>query len=91
MTVPGLATGATAADTRFEGETVKVPVVEEEVEIKKRTVVRREVRVSKEQHEEQATASAEFRREEAHVEGEGRVEKLSSPSADDRDPNARKV
>lgn len=87
----GPATGASPSEARFEGETVKVPIVEEEVEVQKRPVVRREVRVSKEQHEEQATASAEVRREEAHVEGEGHVEKLSSPSADDRDPNARKV
>lgn len=87
----GPATGEVAADARFEGETVKVPVVEEEVVVEKRPKVTREVRVSKERHEEEATASAQVRREEAHVEGEGRVEKLTSPGRDDLDPDKRKA
>jgi uncharacterized protein (TIGR02271 family) len=87
----GPATGSVSTDARFEGETIKVPVVEEEVVVEKRPVVKREVRVSKERHEEQRTASAKVRREEAHVEGEGRVEKLSSSGRDDLDPDKRKV
>jgi uncharacterized protein (TIGR02271 family) len=47
---------------------VRVPVVEEEVEITKRPVVREEVRATKTSHEDMRTAEAETRREEAKIE-----------------------
>lgn len=65
------ASRTTPKDVRFQDEKVVVPVMEEEVELAKRPVVREEVRVRKTPHEEQRTASAEIRREEAHIEERG--------------------
>jgi uncharacterized protein (TIGR02271 family) len=72
------AEGARAAEPgAFKKDEISVPVMEEEVEVKKRPVVREEVRVRKERREEPMTASETVRREEAHVEddtGRGRRE-----------------
>lgn len=65
------ASQTTPGDVRFQEEKVVVPVMEEEVEITKRPMIREEVRVRKTPYEEQRTASAEVRREEAHVEERG--------------------
>jgi uncharacterized protein (TIGR02271 family) len=51
----------------FQDQTISIPVHEEEVEIRKRPVVREEVRVSKTRHQEQRTASADVRREEVDI------------------------
>jgi uncharacterized protein (TIGR02271 family) len=86
------ATGQPATSATFEAESIRVPVVEEDVTVEKRPVVKREVRVAKERREEQRTASAEVRREEAHVEGEGDVGRLSSSRRpEDEDPDRCKL
>jgi len=62
------AEGRTPAEASFQKEEITVPIVEEEIAVTKRPVVREEVRVRKEQVQEQRAASAEVRREEAEVE-----------------------
>jgi uncharacterized protein (TIGR02271 family) len=65
--VPADETSAPAA-AAFTKSEVSVPVMEEEVEVTKRPVVREEVRVRKEQVQEQRAVAAEVRHEEANVE-----------------------
>jgi uncharacterized protein (TIGR02271 family) len=57
-----------------ERVTVTVPVYEEEVEITKRPVVREEIVITKEAHQEQKTAEATVRKEKAEIEEEGEAE-----------------
>jgi uncharacterized protein (TIGR02271 family) len=63
-----VAPGTSAGKATFQEDEITVPVMEEEVEVKKRPVVREEVRIKKERREEPRTASQTVRREEAHVE-----------------------
>jgi uncharacterized protein (TIGR02271 family) len=67
------ASGASAASTAgaFDEKTVSMPVREEEIEVRKRPVVKEEVRLRKERHVEQRAAEGEIRKEQVHVEGEG--------------------
>jgi uncharacterized protein (TIGR02271 family) len=67
------ASGASAASTEgaFDEKTVSMPVREEEIEVRKRPVVKEEVRLRKERHVEQRAAEGEIRKEQVHVEGEG--------------------
>jgi uncharacterized protein (TIGR02271 family) len=65
---------ASATDARFEGESVSIPLKQEEVEVRKRPVVREEVRVAKDTEVEQRSISDTVRREEAHIRSEGDVE-----------------
>jgi uncharacterized protein (TIGR02271 family) len=67
------ASGDAGAQSFQEG-TVSVPIREEEVEIKKRPVVREEVRVTKTRRQEERRADAEIRREEARIEGDGSLD-----------------
>lgn len=62
-------------DAAFREGTVSVPVREEEVEIKKRPVVKEEVRVSRTRRQEERRADAEVRHEEARIEQDGDLEK----------------
>ncbi|MCU1282273.1 MAG: hypothetical protein JWM53_5819 [bacterium] len=59
---------APASAGAFVETEIAVPAVEEEVVVTKRPVVREEVRVRKEQVQEQRAVTADVRREEAHVE-----------------------
>jgi uncharacterized protein (TIGR02271 family) len=77
---PGDARGGEAT---FEGGTVSVPIREEEVEIRKRPVVREEVRVTKTARREEQRAGAEVRRETVDIEKEGDVESRKPGSFDD--------
>jgi uncharacterized protein (TIGR02271 family) len=67
----------------FQEGTVSVPVVEEEVEVRKRPVVREEVRVSKTAHQEEERFSAETRKETAAIEEEGQTRKDASLDPDE--------
>lgn len=60
---------ADAGAAAFREETISMPVMEEEVEVTKRPVVREHVRVRKERHVEQRAASETVRKEHAEVEG----------------------
>ena len=67
------ASGAPAAsDERIAGDTVRVPVREEEIQVTKRPVVREEVRVSKQAHTEQRDVDETVRKEKAKVERDTR-------------------
>jgi uncharacterized protein (TIGR02271 family) len=57
----------------FEEEEIDIPVHEEEVEVRKRPVVREEVRVSKTAEREEQVASGSVRREDVKVEATGDV------------------
>lgn len=81
--VPGSQAAPPSSATFKEGD-VSIPVYEEEIEIKKRPVIREEVRVSKTSHEEHRAASADTRREEVSVDSEGKVEKLDDRSGPHR-------
>jgi len=63
---------ATAARPSTEGtfveSTVAIPLHDEEVEIRKRAVVREEIRVTKQTFQEEKTATTEVRREEIDIE-----------------------
>jgi uncharacterized protein (TIGR02271 family) len=61
----------TPGDAAFKEQAVRVPVVEEEVEIHKRPVVREEVRVTKQPYVEQRTASDTVKREEVDIDEKG--------------------
>jgi uncharacterized protein (TIGR02271 family) len=56
-------------EAAFRDQTISVPVREEEVEIRKRPVVKEEIRVGRTRHQEERRADAEVRREEARIEG----------------------
>ena len=66
----------TASEADFSEGTEEIAVHEERVEIEKRPVVREEVRIGKDVHEETKTESARVRRETADVETTGEVEKV---------------
>ncbi len=72
--IPGSGEPAPGEATFQEG-TVSVPVREEEVEVRKRPVIREEVRVSKTPRQEERRADAEVRKENVEVEREGDVER----------------
>jgi uncharacterized protein (TIGR02271 family) len=63
----------------FETTILVVPIVEEQVEVRKRPVVREEVHVRKSIVEERRIVSADVRREEAHIDEDG-SESARSPS-----------
>ncbi len=64
---------ARPGDSAFQQGTVSVPVHEEEVEIRKRPVVREEVRVSKSARQEERRAEGDVRKESVDVQREGDV------------------
>lgn len=80
------AEGAPAgSEAAFKEEEIVVPVYEEEVEVRKRPVVREEVRVGKTSHVEEMAASDTVRREEVEVEDES-----ARARRRDDDPNTRR-
>lgn len=70
-----LAEGESAV-ARQEGETLVIPVVEEELVVMKRLVVREEVRVTKRRVVAREEVSDTVRREQIHIEGMGNVQSL---------------
>jgi uncharacterized protein (TIGR02271 family) len=77
----GPATEHTAAPGQqpFEGKTVSVPVHEEEVEIRKRPVVKEEVRLRKDREVEHRAVEDDVRKERIDIEGEGTERPLRDP------------
>ena len=61
---------AIGADTGFQENTIRIPIVEEEISISKRPVVKEEVRVSKERTIKEEEVQGEVRKEEVEIEGE---------------------
>jgi uncharacterized protein (TIGR02271 family) len=86
-------------EAAFRDQTVSVPVHEEEVEIRKRPVVKEEVRVGRTRREEERRADVDVRREEARIEGTDEVrdvegapgfeKKSDYPRSDIDDPERR--
>jgi uncharacterized protein (TIGR02271 family) len=68
--VPATGDRAIAGSGDFEERTESMPIREEEVEIRKRPVVKEEVRLKKERTVEHRAADADVRREEVRVEGD---------------------
>jgi uncharacterized protein (TIGR02271 family) len=66
-----------------EGEAIRVPVSEEQVNVSKQTVQTGEVSIGKRQVQETQQVSDTVRREEAHIEGKGEV------NIEGNDPDAR--
>jgi uncharacterized protein (TIGR02271 family) len=62
-----------SAEPRIEGDEVHIPVHEEEVEVRKRTVPREEIVVRKEDRIEEETVEADLRRERVDIKREGDV------------------
>jgi uncharacterized protein (TIGR02271 family) len=60
-------------DARFEGDEIRIPMVEEEVVVEKRPVVREELVVRKSQVQEEQVVEADLRREHAEVRETGEV------------------
>ncbi len=57
-----------SADEAFREETIRIPVMEEEIEVIKRPVQRERVDIRKERHTEIRTVSGEIRREDVEIE-----------------------
>jgi uncharacterized protein (TIGR02271 family) len=74
---------APSGERAFEQSEVTVPVMEEEVELRKRAVSRGEARISKEEREQQVSASAEVRREEIDVEESGESRRTPAAEGDE--------
>ena len=68
ITEPHAGTGA-----RFEGDEIRIPVVEEEIVMEKRPVVREELVVRKTQVQDEQVVEADLRRERAEVHESGEV------------------
>ena len=62
---------ASGNEARFANENISVPVTEEEVVVNKRPVVREEVRIHTEAHQEERPVTASVRREEVDIHREG--------------------
>jgi uncharacterized protein (TIGR02271 family) len=79
------AEGREAADQTLddENEDIRIPLMEEEVDVQKRAVVREEVSVGKRRVQDTRNVSDTVRREEARIESEGDVG-LRSWSGEDR-------
>lgn len=60
-----------STEVRYEGDTMIVPVVEEELVVQKRTVVREELVIRRKQVEREQVVEADLRRERADVDGPG--------------------
>jgi uncharacterized protein (TIGR02271 family) len=75
---------ASDSDARFAKENISVPVTEEEVVVNKRPVVREEVRIHTESHQEQRPVSASVRREEVEVDDDGANKRRPFGDPDDR-------
>jgi uncharacterized protein (TIGR02271 family) len=76
---------SSAPDAGFQPTTTSMPVHEEEVEIRKRPVVKEEVRLRKEREIEHRAADADVRKEHASIEREGAAERLDKePDEDER-------
>jgi uncharacterized protein (TIGR02271 family) len=65
---------------RQEGDTLIVPIVEEEIVVSKRLVVREEVRITKRRLERHEEVSDTVRRQELHIESLGDVKQTSDAS-----------
>ncbi|MFL5381624.1 MAG: DUF2382 domain-containing protein [Longimicrobiaceae bacterium] len=70
-------------EARFEGDEIRIPVVEEEVVVEKRPVVREELVVRKRQVQEEQVVEADLRRERAEVTGTGDVRRPDGLRADE--------
>jgi uncharacterized protein (TIGR02271 family) len=78
---PTEATSMTGMGAEFTENTISVPIREEEIEIHKRPVVREEIRLTKNVRVDEKSVDTQVRREEAHIEREGNVTKLSDTSS----------
>jgi len=65
---------------RQEGETLIVPIVEEEIVVTKRLVVREELRITKRRLVRHEEVSGTVRKQELHVEPVGNVQQASDAS-----------
>jgi uncharacterized protein (TIGR02271 family) len=74
------------SEAAFKEEEIVVPVYEEEVEVRKRPVVREEVRVGKTSHVEEMAAGGTVRKEEVEIEDES----ARARRRDDEDPDTRR-
>jgi len=72
-----------AGERAFEQSEVTMPVMEEEVELRKRAVSRGEARISKQEREQEVSASAEVRREEIDVEESGKSGRTPEAESDE--------
>ena len=70
-------------EARFEGDEIRIPVVEEEVVVEKRPVVREELVVRKHQVQEEQVVEADLRRERAEVRETGEVRRPDGMRADE--------
>jgi uncharacterized protein (TIGR02271 family) len=70
-------------EARFEGDEIRIPVVEEEVVVEKRPVVREELVVRKSQVQENQVVEADLRREHAEVTENGEVRRTDGLRADE--------
>jgi len=70
-------------EARFEGDEIRIPVVEEEVVVEKRPVVREELVVRKSQVQENQVVEADLRREHAEVTENGEVRRADGMRADE--------
>lgn len=85
--VPAGPRAASEGEARFAQESISVPVMEEEVIVSKRPVVREEVRIHKESRQEQRPVQASVRREEVDIDEDRDADDKFRPLPDDPDPS----
>jgi uncharacterized protein (TIGR02271 family) len=78
-------------EARFEGDEIRIPMVEEEVVVEKRPVVREELVVRKSQVQEEQVVEADLRREHAEVRETGDVRRGDDPLRGGRDLDGQGV
>lgn len=64
-------------ETRFDGDEIRIPIIEEELVIEKRKVVREELVIRKRQVQDQRVVEADLRKERADVRREGDVREVN--------------
>jgi uncharacterized protein (TIGR02271 family) len=77
-------TDATNTEARFDGNEIRIPIVEEEVVVEKRAVVKEELIIHKNQVQDERVVEAELRRERVETHETGRVDRVGDNDQRDR-------
>lgn len=78
--------GTPVDDTTLEDDTITIPIKEEQIDVSKHTVVREEVGIHKETHEDVKKVTEDVQREELDVDTSGDVHVADADNPDKRSP-----
>lgn len=77
-------TDPTNTEARFDGDEIRIPIVEEEVVIEKRAVVKEELVIHKDQVQDERVVEADLRRERVETHQSGEVSRVGDDESRDR-------